>query len=244
MEYKLLLPEKDPMGQAVRDYFEGGSNARLRVFSSQFEEDELPVPTLFRTFEEMPSLERTALSLSRGRVLDVGAGAGCHSLVLQEQGFDVTSVDISALSVEVMRRRGIRNVCQCNILNETFAGEYDTVLMLMNGSGIIGRLENMPAFFLRMKQLLAPDGCILMDSTDLRYIYEDEDGALDIDLNAGYYGELDFRMQYKQVKGEVFDWLYIDFDTLCYYAHENGFRVEMVEEGEHYDYLARLSREC
>ena len=108
-------------------------------------------------------------------------------------------------------------------------------------SGIIGRLERMPLFFRRMKQLLAPGGCVLVDSSDLRYIYEDEDGALDIDLNAGYYGELDFRMQYKRVKGAPFPWLYVDFDTLAYYAQENGFRAERLQDGEHYDYLARLS---
>lgn len=240
MEKKLLLPEKDPMGQAIRDYFEQGKCARLRVFSSQFDEDEMPVPLLFRTEENMPVLERTALSLCRGRVLDVGAGAGCHSLALQERGIDVSAVDISPLSVDVMRRRGVKNVRQANLFDEDFAGEYDTVLMLMNGSGIIGRLDNMPAFFRKMKQILVPSGCVLMDSTDLRYVYEDEEGALDIDLNAGYYGELDFKMQYRQVKGEQFDWLYVDFDTLSYYARENGFRAELVAKGGHYDYLARL----
>lgn len=236
----MLLPEKDPMGQAIRDYFEQGKCARLRVFSSQFDEDEMPVPLLFRTEENMPVLERTALSLCRGRVLDVGAGAGCHSLALQERGIDVSAVDISPLSVDVMRRRGVKNVRQANLFDEDFAGEYDTVLMLMNGSGIIGRLDNMPAFFRKMKQILVPSGCVLMDSTDLRYVYEDEEGALDIDLNAGYYGELDFKMQYRQVKGEQFDWLYVDFDTLSYYARENGFRAELVAKGGHYDYLARL----
>ena len=135
----------------------------------------------------------------------------------------------------------MRQAWEADVFDEAFAGCYDTVLMLMNGSGIIGRLERMPLFFRRMKQLLAPGGCVLVDSSDLRYIYEDEDGALDIDLNAGYYGELDFRMQYKRVKGALFPWLYVDFDTLAYYAQENGFCAERLQDGEHYDYLARLS---
>ena len=135
----------------------------------------------------------------------------------------------------------MRQAWEADVFDEAFVGCYDTVLMLMNGSGIIGRLERMPLFFRRMKQLLAPGGCVLVDSSDLRYIYEDEDGAMDIDLNAGYYGELDFRMQYKRVKGAPFPWLYVDFDTLAYYAQENGFRAERLQDGEHYDYLARLS---
>ena len=115
------------------------------------------------------------------------------------------------------------------------------VLMLMNGSGIVGRLENLPLFFRRMKQLLRTGGCILMDSSDLRYLFEEEDGSFSIDLAAGYYGEVDFQMQYGSMKGEPFDWLYIDFQTLSYYAAENGFCAELVMEGDHYDYLARLS---
>lgn len=237
----MLESENDPMGQAIRDYHEKGRAGRLRVFSPQFEEDEMPVATLFRTEAEMPPLERRALELCRGRVLDVGAGAGCHSLALQERGADVTAIDISPLSVDVMLRRGVKDARVADLFDESFAGCYDTVLMLMNGSGIVGRLERMPLFFRRMKLLLAQGGQVLMDSSDLRYIYEDEDGAMDIDLNARYYGELDFRMQYKKVKGAPFGWLYVDFDTLAGYARESGFRAELVAEGEHYDYLARLS---
>ena len=241
METKLLAEGKDPMGQAIRDYFETGHAGRLRVFSPQFDEDELPVAALFRTEERMPKLERTALDLCRGRVLDVGAGAGCHSLALQQKGLDVTAIDISPLSVEVMRCRGVKSAVAADLFDETFAGCYDTVLMLMNGSGIIGRLERMPLFFRRMKQLLAAGGQVLMDSSDLRYVFENEDGSWDIDLNAGYYGELEYQMQYQKVKGESFDWLYVDFDTLAFHAQANGFRAELMEEGGHYDYLARLS---
>ena len=240
METKLLAEGKDPMGQAIRDYFETGHAGRLRVFSPQFDEDELPVAALFRTEERMPKLERTALDLCRGRVLDVGAGAGCHSLALQRRGLDVTAIDISPLSVEVMRQRGVESVA-ADLFDKTFAGCYDTVLMLMNGSGIIGRLERMPLFFHRMKQLLAAGGQVLMDSSDLRYVFENEDGSWDIDLNAGYYGELEYQMQYQKVKGEPFDWLYVDFDTLAFHAQANGFRAELVAEGGHYDYLAVLS---
>lgn len=241
MEQRVLDSANDPMGQAIRDYYETGRAGRLRVFSPQFEEDEMPVATLFRKEKEMPPLERKALDLCRGRVLDVGAGAGCHSLVLQERGMDVTAIDISPLSVDVMRRRGVKTALEADLFDESFAGCYDTILLLMNGSGIIGQLERMPLFFRRMKQLLLPDGQVLMDSSDLRYLYEDEDGVWDIDLNARYYGEMDFQMQYKKVKGAPFRWLYVDFDTLAGYARENGFRAELTAEGAHYDYLARLS---
>lgn len=210
------------------------------MFSSQFDEDEIPVRTLFRTGKQMSPLERTALQLASGRILDVGAGSGCHSLALQAAGKEVEAIDISPLSVEAMRRRGVGQATQANLFSDSFCGAYDTLLMLMNGSGIIGRLENLPAFFHKAKQLLRPGGSILMDSSDLRYLYEDEDGSFVIDIAGDYYGEVDFRMQYKQVEGDPFDWLYIDFQTLSLYAAQNGFAAELAKEGKHYDYLARL----
>ena len=240
MKSILLPPQKDPMGAAIADYFNKGRAAKLRVFSSQFEEDEIPVGQLFRTFDEMPLLEQTALRLAQGKILDCGAGSGCHALVLQDMGKDVEAIDISPLSVEVMQKRGVCQAYQINLFDENYLQKFDTILMLMNGSGIIGKLENMGVFFSKMKQLLNPGGCIYMDSSDLRYLFEDEDGSFLVNLAAGYYGEIDYRMQYKQIKGEPFDWLYVDFQTLSYYAAENGFKAEMIEEGEHYDYLACL----
>lgn len=237
----LLSADKDPMGAAIADYFEQGKAARLRVFSSQFDEDELPVRELFRTKKQMSSLERTALEMATGKILDVGAGAGCHSLALQEAGKEVYAIDISPLSVEVMKQRGVRNVAHTNLFSGQFADSFDTILMLMNGSGIIGKLEHLPDFFQRMKLLLRPGGCILMDSSDLRYLFEEEDGSIVIDLAGDYYGEVDFQMQYKDIKGDSFDWLYIDFQTLSLYAAENGFKAELIKKGSHYDYLAKLS---
>ena len=240
MKTNLLSPQKDPMGSAIADYFNKGRAAKLRVFSSQFEEDEIPTEQLFRTFDKMPTLEQEALRLASGKILDCGAGSGCHALALQDMGKDVEAIDISPLSVEVMQKRGVHQAYQINLFDENYLQKFDTILMLMNGSGIIGKLEKMSVFFTKMKQLLNPSGCIYMDSSDLRYLFEDEDGSFLIDLTAGYYGEIDFRMQYKQIKGEPFNWLYVDFQTLSYYAAENGFKAELVKSGEHYDYLARL----
>lgn len=240
MKANLLSPAQDPMGAAIADYFRHQKAGKLRVFSSQFEEDEIPIDQLFRSFDEMPELEKIALQMANGKILDAGAGSGCHALALQEMGKEVCAIDISPLSVRTMEERGVHNVCQINLFDAQFLETFDTILMLMNGSGIIGKLENMPDFFLKMKQLLRPGGCILMDSSDLRYLFEDEDGSFLIDLAGDYYGEIDFQMQYKNMKGGSFDWLYVDFQTLSLYAAENGFEAELVKEGEHYDYLACL----
>lgn len=240
MEKSVLNAGGDPMGAAIYDFHRNGSADVLKVYSSDFDDDEIPVSDLFREYEDMPYIERVALDQTAGRVLDVGAGSGCHSLALAKAGKESVAIDISPLSVEVMRERGV-DARLVNLYDESFAEKFDTVLMLMNGTGIIGTLENMETFFTRIRQLLNPGGCVLIDSSDLRYLFEEEDGSLMIDLADDYYGLVDYQMQYKDVLGESFDWLYVDFDTLAYYAEENGFMAEMVANGEHYDYLARLT---
>lgn len=239
MDKSLLNAGADPMGAAIYDYYLKGEADTLIVHSSMFEDDEIPTEDLFRSFDDMPELEKIALEEALGRILDVGAGSGCHSIALQTMGKEAVAIDISPLSVEVMKRRGVdaRNV---NLYDESFTDKFDTILMLMNGTGIIGTLENMPAFFSRIRQLLNPGGSLLIDSSDLRYLFEEEDGSLMIDLADDYYGLLDYQMEYKGVKGEPFDWLYVDFETLAFYAEENGFSAELIAEGEHYDYLAKL----
>ena len=228
------------MGLAIYDFHKTGKAKKLIVHSSMFDDDEIPVTTLFRKFKDMPKLEQVALEKAEGRILDVGAGSGCHCVALAEMGKSCTAIDISELSVEVMKEKGVDARC-IDLFDESFVGQYDTILMLMNGTGIIGRLENMQKFFMRMKHLLAPGGRILIDSSDLRYLFEEEDGSLMIDLADDYYGLVDFQMEYNKVLGEPFDWLYVDFDTLSLYAEQNGFKAEMIAEGEHYDYLAALS---
>ena len=219
MKTTWLQAEKDPMGAAIYDYFKSGKAGKLRVFSSQFEEDEIPVSELFRTYEHMPLLEQTALDMAQGKILDVGAGSGGHSLALMQMGKKSVAIDISPLSVEVMQARGL-DARLVNSVDTHFVERFDTILMLMNGSGIIGRVENFGDFFQRMKLLLNPGGCILMDSSDLRYLFEEEDGSFVVDLAGDYYGQLDFQMQYKLIKGEAFDWLYVDFNTLSLYSSQ------------------------
>lgn len=240
MEYTTLSPNNDSMGAAIRDYQNNGKASRLRVLSSMFDEDEMPVAHLFRTFNQMPRLEQKALSMAKGRVLDIGAGAGCHALALQERGLEVKAIDISPLSCEVMKERGVKNAECVNLFNPQLQGKYDTLLLLMNGTGIAGKLNRLSMLLNRLKELLAEGGQILIDSSDLKYIYENEDGSMDIDLNAPYYGEVDYQMQYKNVKGEPFDWLYTDPMLLASISKQCGLNCEIVEEGENYDFLARL----
>ena len=228
------------MGRAIADYHKTKKASKLRVFSPMFEEDEIPLTTLFRSYDSMPKIERKALDLAKERILDVGAGAGCHSLVLQERGLDVTAIDISPLSVETMKERGVKKVLEQDFF--TLEGQYDTILMLMNGIGIVGTLERLPEFFKQLDKILAPRGQVLCDSSDISYVFETDDGIIELPDDMSYYGEHSFQMRYKDTIGKPFNWLYIDADTLREKAWGSGYTVEVIAEGEHYDYLARITK--
>lgn len=230
----------DPMGNAIAEYHKTGKADILRVFSPDFDEDEIPVDLLFRSFDEMPEIEQLALRMAEGKILDVGAGAGCHSLALQQMEKDVTAIDISPLSVETMSALGVRKVVEQDFF--AVGEKFDTILMLMNGIGIVGTIANLPSFFNHINNILTDNGRLILDSSDISYVFEEEDGIIYLPEGNKYYGELQYKMQYKDIKGESFPWLYIDFETLQDVAQKNGFNAELVQTGEHYDYLACITR--
>lgn len=232
---------KDLMGQAIWDYFHDENPEDLQTETSISELDELPVEYLFRDFDEMNKIEQKALKLSQGKVLDIGAGAGSHSLYLQdEMNFDVTALDISPKSIEVCQLRGIKKTVAQNMLeysDETF----DTILLLMNGTGIFQSLNVIDIYLQKLKSLLNKSGQILIDSTDILYMFDqDEDGGFYIPAD-GYYGELDYTVHYKGDSEDPIKWLYLDFNTLKNAAENNGFKIEKVLQDED-SYLAKLTK--
>jgi len=228
----------DLFGKALLDYQNGQYTQDLITSTSISDEDELPLPYLFRSYDEMPKLEQKALQLAQGKVLDVGCGAGSHSLYLQNKGLHVKAIDISKGAIEVAKLRGVLNAEVKDILNETQT--FDTVLLLMNGTGVFQQLSKMNKYLKHLKSLLNPNGQILVDSSDIKYMYEDDDDGYWIDANANYYGELDYFLSYKGEDEIPFKMLYLDFDTLKTACETVCLRCELVMEGDHYDYLACL----
>ena len=239
-----IPPEKDPMGTALLDYLNGNHEENITVKSSITEDDVIPVNYLFREFEEMPKLEQEALKQCKGRVLDVGAGSGSHSLYLQKYGIDVTGIDISANSCKCCEKRGIENIINDDFFSLPPNQKFDTLLMMMNGIGFVGSVANLDTFFHKAKQLLTPGGQILLDSSDIKYMFEDEDEEIQeifYDDDEDYYGEVTYLMEYKDIVGKPFKWLFADPDLLKSKAEEFGFKFEKLLDGSNFDYLTRLT---
>lgn len=233
---------KDLFGKAILDYQTNNSPEDINTETSISEADEMSVSYLFRSYKDMPKLEQKALQLAKGKVLDVGCGAGSHALYLQnERKLEVTAIDISENAIQACKLRGLKNAEVVNVLDLDTCEKFDTILLLMNGTGVFGKLNQITNYLQKLKNLLNDGGQILIDSSDIIYMFDqDEDGAYEINAN-GYYGELTFTIQYKGETEETFDWLYLDYNTLQNAAHANGLKCELVIEGEHFDYLAKLT---
>jgi hypothetical protein len=231
--------KNDVYGEGLIAYQNEDKNAFFIVESDIAETESWEIEVFFRPFNKMPELEKIALKRVEGGILDIGAGAGSHSLWLQDQGKDVTALDISPGAVQVMKQRGIKQVI-CEDFFKYEGKRYDTLLLLMNGIGIAGSLKDLSFFFEKARSVLNKNGKIILDSSDLIYLFEEEDGSFMIDLNGKYYGELQYSFQFQGSKGEPFNWLFIDFDTLSDYAELCGFKARKIYEDSHYQYLAEL----
>ncbi|OEJ98972.1 methyltransferase [Flavivirga aquatica] len=230
---------KDLFGKALLDYQNGNYTEDIITSTSISDDDVLPLPYLFRDFKDMPKLEQKALKLTKGSVLDVGCGSGVHSFYLQQKGFSVKAIDISNGAINVAKQRGVINAEIKDILDETQT--FDTILLLMNGTGVFQELSQVSKYLSHLKSLLNPNGQILIDSSDIKYMYEDEDGGFWIDTNTSFYGELDYFLSYKGEEELPMKWLYLGFDTLKLACEAVGLNCELVIEGNHFDYLARLT---
>lgn len=238
---------KDVFGKALLDYNENHFNKSdlirkpkcILTWTNISDKDELPLSYLFRSYNNMPEVEKIALNQCRGSVLDVGCGAGNHLLHLQKKGLHVKGIDISKGAVEVCKKRGVKHVEETDILK--VKDTFDTILLLMNGTGIFQTVENTYIYLNHLKSILNEHGQILIDSTDILYMYQDENGQLEEELPETYYGELDYFYSYDGEEEYGMKWLYLDFELLHRISGDVGLNCEKIYSGKQHNYLARLS---
>ena len=223
----------DILGKTLVDFYNGNAET-LWINNRYGEPEELPIEVFFREKEDLTELEKIAILNCKGDVLDVGAGAGAISLLLQDD-YETTAIESSEGACQVMKALGVRN----GIIGDVFdyrEGRFDTILLLMNGIGIAETINNLEKTLSHLKSLLNKNGQIILDSSDISYLYENLDKPID-----NYYGQLEYQYQYKSEKGAWFNWLYVDYDTLKEHAENIGFSCELIFQDENDQYLVRLS---
>ncbi len=230
----------DVIGIACKEFVVKGKAADIAVNSSINEESIIPVSYLFRSYNEMPEIEHVALAVCKGKVLEIGAGVGSHALELQNNNIEVVALDTSQGCYEIAIERGVKNFI-CQEFNDKVEGKFDTILMMMNGIGVCGTIKGLEEFLERAKVMLTSNGQIIFDSCDILYMFLEEDGSIDFDLNGAYYGEVEYQMSFKKNKGEAFKWLFIDEDKMKEIAQKQGYVFDVLFKEEDGMYLGRLS---
>ena len=232
----------DPYGQSLHDFLNGDISAKVVVHRDDGYSDEMPVGVFFRTPIEFSPLEQKAMELCKGYVLDIGAGAGCHSLALQDRGMRVLAIDISPHAIDVMVKRGVKEVKRAEI-TEFRESKFDTLLMMMHGIGIVGTLPGLDHFLTHAHQLLQPGGHLVLDSLDVRRTDDPKHLAYqEANRQAGeYFGEARTQFEYQGNIGPVFSWLHLDPETLNDHAKKCDWSCQIVYREENGDYLAKLT---
>lgn len=226
----------DVFGKALRDHYQKRQKDKLWLHNSYGMPEDMPVDIFYRTKNELTELESLALELCEGKTLDIGAGVGSHALILQNQGIDVTAIEISESACNIMRKRGVKKVINTDVL-QFESGQFDTLLMLMNGIGLCGDIKGLHSYLDYLKRLLLPGGQVIFDSSDIAYLYKADEF-----ISSNYYGEISYQYEYQSIKGKWFKWLYVDFPMLKKIAEEIGWKCEMIYEDDMDQYLARMRR--
>lgn len=227
---------KDILGQAIADHHHKTSTGTLWVRNEYGPKEKMPVEIYFRNADDMPELEWTALQHCRGRILDIGAGAGSHALFLQKTGMNVTALDISPLNARVMEQRGIRHILCQDFFTLKAHKKYDTLLLLMNGIGLAGTLDGLQTFFQKARKLLRPEGRLIFDSSDIAYLYQGKPPK-----EGPYYGEVHYQYEYRRMRGEWFSWLFVDRRTLTRIAAKEGWDVKLLYKDPADQYLVECT---
>jgi SAM-dependent methyltransferase len=233
----------EPLGHALLAYVEGDLDAELAIRRDDGLDDPMPMSHFFRDPSEFTDIEKCAISLCAGLVLDVGAGSGLHSLVLQEAGFAVTAIDVSPEAVQVMTRRGVKDVRNADIFGFR-AERFDTVLLLGHGIGMVENIAGLDRFLTHARSLVTQQGNVLFDSCDVRCTTDVRHLAYqDANREAGrYLGEIRLQIGFRGELGPSCGWLHVDPDTVAERAEQAGWKMSVVCRDAGGQYLGRLTK--
>ncbi len=225
---------RDIFGKALSDLYTHSFVPPLLLHNEYSTAEQIPVERYFIEEEEYSELEFFALQQVHGKILDVGSATGRHAKFLQDNGFDVSAMDISKGCCMIMEKIGVKKIIEQDIFNYD-ANKFHTILMLMNGIGIAGSIDGLKKLFIHLKKIALPDAQLLIDSSDISYLFEDSELP-----KIKYFGELSFEYEYKGERGDRFNWLYIDQEKLMEVAKATGWQCQIIFEDESDAYLARL----
>jgi cyclopropane fatty-acyl-phospholipid synthase-like methyltransferase len=182
-----------------------------------------------------------------GRVLDIGCGAGRHSLYLQQQGFDVLGVDMSPLAIEVCQRRGLKQAQVRSITQVSpKLGLFDTILMLGNNFGLMGSFRRARGLLKRFHTMTSQQARLIVESNDI-YQTTDPDHLAYQEFNrqrSRLPGQIRMRVRYKKYVMPWFDYLMVSQEEMKAILAGTGWEVKQFIDSEKAAYMAILEKQA
>ncbi len=225
---KTLRENQDAHGHLMYDFFKGQDVFEIVQRNDGFIQA-IPVSTYFGEYRQWPGIEREAMRYVRGRVLDVGCGAGRHSLYLQQKNrFDVLGIDVSPLAVKVSRLRGLKKAKVISFENvSSRLGVFDTVLMMGNNFGLFQSFRKARLLLHRLHSMTEEGARIV---AEVRDPYKTKDPA-----HFAYHrrnrrhgrmaGQIRMRVLYRKFATPWFDYLFVSREEMKQILHGTGWKA-------------------
>jgi SAM-dependent methyltransferase len=241
----MLLDHQDAYGHAVHDFLKEGTGYEIVERDDGFFDVSSGPSFYFTEYDEWPAHEREAMSYVRGRVLDIGCGAGRHSLYLQRRGHDVLGIDISPLAIEVCRQRGLREARVMSITQASSRlGVFDTILMLGNNFGLFGSFKRARWLLARFRGMTSREGRIIAESNDPY--------GTDVPEHLAYHefnrerrrmpGQVRIRVRYRRYVTPWFDYLMVSQEEMQKILKGTGWQVNRFIESSGSTYIAVIDK--
>jgi SAM-dependent methyltransferase len=231
----------EPLAAALLDHHRSGRARRVNALRADGVSFKIETDEYFTLEGQLEELDALSLDRCRGRVLDVGAGAGRHSLALQRRGHDVVAIDLSPVCSALCRERGVRDSRTFDVMrlaSDEPLGRFDSIFFGMQTIGVAGGMKPLEELLRRLSHCLEPGGELIVDSSALREAWDGDE-----EDQSPSRGEIVLSTRYRGLRGESFPWVYLAEEDLADSAQRAGYEMERLARVKSGEYLAVLRRD-
>ncbi len=236
MEILILVKklEKDIFGRIYLDAYKG-KTTNYRLTSDGFELDKRSISVYIQGFKEWAKIEKRILSNLKGKILDLGAGTGRHSIYLQRKGCDIYALDLSPLAIKIMKNRGIKNTCELDWMeiDKKFKKEFDYVLMMFNNFGMVGNEKGIKKILKKVEKITKKNGKFIISTVDPEK------------LGGGEFSKFPLIIEYKNMVSEISEMILMSPKYLEILLEKTNWEIQEYDYCErdfHAAYLAVLKK--
>lgn len=244
-ESKTMKPEQDAFGQMMWAYYRGKEVCEIVERDDGYFSAYHGPKVYFSEYRDWPLIGQKAMQFAKGRVLDIGCGAGRHSLYLQKKGLEVLGIDSSPLAIKICKLRGLKKAEIMSLEDVDFKPDsFDTILMMGGNFGLLGSLTKARRLLKRFHKMTSEDALIIAETRDP---YKTDNPAHleyhKLNKKRGRMsGQVRIRVRFEKTVAEWFDWLMLSKEEMRELLQGTGWKVSEFIESEDSRYTAIIEK--